>query len=307
MAVDPPPPFLRGTFAWNFLGYALAEPPPTNLLSAEALSSSSPWVVLAAVLERAKRGDHGAIPRLRSCFDAGSDEGPERACLHLIGDAGREVDLPILREWLEQGPDRLRAFAAGAAAMSGRLWLVPSMLEAWKRAESREPHTTIGRAISTLMEEQSGPISQNADLYNLSAEAIARLKNPAMQTMAERRAAEDPVTEFETLVEARYEELRGQFGDQAVLWRGQPFSVSRLVGSMYDLVRNPEVGPLQGLFIPMRHRFEAATGIDCSECFANGVLQPLSAAAVLETFLESEASTRYEEGVRYFWGHRIPG
>ena len=37
-----------------------------------------------------------------------------------------------------------------------------------------------------------------------------------------------------------------------------------------------------------------------------GKLQPLSAAAIVEEFLESRESEKYEDGVRYFFGHRIP-
>src|SRR5438552_3784929 len=137
MQSQKPPSFLRGTFAWSYLGYFCAEPPPINLLTPEALASDNPWLILAAVLEHAKHGDHSHIPRLLAHFHAGSEMGPERACIHLTGDAGREADLAILQELLEQGSDPLRVYAAEAAAMAGRPGLVPAMLEAWKRVTSR--------------------------------------------------------------------------------------------------------------------------------------------------------------------------
>ena len=37
-----------------------------------------------------------------------------------------------------------------------------------------------------------------------------------------------------------------------------------------------------------------------------GVIQPLATAAILEEFLESPEAAKYEDGVRYFFGHRIP-
>jgi hypothetical protein len=55
-----------------------------------------------------------------------------------------------------------------------------------------------------------------------------------------------------------------------------------------------------------RRRFEASTGIDCSGFYKDRNFQPLTAAAILEDFLESPEVARYEEGVRYFFGHRIP-
>lgn len=306
MAKHGPPPFLRGTFAWSFLGYFYAERPPVDLLAREALTSDDPWLVLAAVLERAKRGDHSHLPRLRASCRVEGGKGPERACIHLMGDAGREADLPALQTLLEQGPDPLRAYAAEAAVLAGRLWLVPPMLEAWKRVTTRAHHETIGFAISSLLEAPGGPIARHAASYPTDPALASHLANDAMRALAERRAAEERADEFESQVRARFDELRGRLGDRALLWRGEPFSVSRLAEQMYALVRDPASAPLHGSFIPMRHKLEAATGLNCSDCFENGALRPLNAAALLETFLESDSPARYEQGVRYFFGHRIP-
>ena len=51
---------------------------------------------------------------------------------------------------------------------------------------------------------------------------------------------------------------------------------------------------------------EASTGIDCSGFYQEEKPQPLTAAAIIEDFLESSESQHYEKGVRYFFGHRIP-
>ncbi|NJK31974.1 MAG: hypothetical protein HC927_05885 [Deltaproteobacteria bacterium] len=55
-----------------------------------------------------------------------------------------------------------------------------------------------------------------------------------------------------------------------------------------------------------RRRFEASTGIDCSEFYSDGEFFPLVAAARLEAWIDSPEADRYEPGVRYFFGHRIP-
>lgn len=55
-----------------------------------------------------------------------------------------------------------------------------------------------------------------------------------------------------------------------------------------------------------RSRFEPATGIDCSDCFHEGQVRLLAAESLVESFLESPEAARYEDGVRYFWGNRIP-
>ncbi|MEZ4271726.1 MAG: hypothetical protein R3C68_09935 [Myxococcota bacterium] len=59
-------------------------------------------------------------------------------------------------------------------------------------------------------------------------------------------------------------------------------------------------------FFNYRHKFEVATGIDCSEMFYERMPQPLVAAKIVEEFLESPDVDKYEDGVRYFFGHRIP-
>jgi hypothetical protein len=306
MATQQLHPFLKGTFAWTYLGYFFAEPPPIDLLAPKSLESDNPWLVAAAVLEHAKRGNHRYVPRLRAYFHAGSQMGPERAAIHLTGDAGLESDLPVIQTLLEKGSDEFRAYAAEAAVLAGRLWLAPSMLEAWKMVTSHGHHETIGYSLSSLLEAPGGPIASQAGSFNLPPDAAAALKNPVLRDMAQRQAADKPITEFETVVQNRFDELRGQFGDHAVLWRGQPFSIPILAEQMYALVRDPSKGTIHGLFIPMRHKFESATGINCSDCFRKGVLQPLNAAAVLESFLDSEAIAQYEPGVRYFFGHKIP-
>ena len=143
------PAFMKGTTAWSVLGYSYAERPPINLLTPEVLASDDPWAVLASVLEHAKQGNFDRIHLLRAWFHSGNEQGPDRACIHLTADAGRQTDLTALQTLLDEGPDQLRAYAAEAAAFVGRLWLVPPMLEAWKRVASRAHHEAVGYAISS--------------------------------------------------------------------------------------------------------------------------------------------------------------
>jgi hypothetical protein len=76
---------------------------------------------------------------------------------------------------------------------------------------------------------------------------------------------------------------------------------------MYALLANHarEVG-LTGACIPLRHKLEAATGIDASAFFDGGEINPLPAAAAIGAFLESPKAERYARGVRYFFDHPVP-
>jgi len=56
-----------------------------------------------------------------------------------------------------------------------------------------------------------------------------------------------------------------------------------------------------------RMLLEATTGLNCRAFFDDsGRLQNLTAAAIVEEFLERGDTDRYQPGVRYFFGHRIP-
>jgi hypothetical protein len=60
------------------------------------------------------------------------------------------------------------------------------------------------------------------------------------------------------------------------------------------------------MFLVYRHKFEAATWIDCSAFYSNKQFQPLRSAAILEEFLSSPRSKEYQPYHRYFAGHQVP-
>lgn len=313
MAIYKRPKFLEGTFFWQILGYEFAEPPPINLLSQSALNSDDPWLTIAAVLEHAKHGDHSQISRLNKYLSLEWGENILSVAIRIIGDAGTEKDLYELVGLLENHSCFIKSNAAQAASMAGRLWLVPPMLEAWKKVDTQNEHNSIGRSISLLLESPGGVISAESGTYDLSQDLLGRLKQSEFSSVIESKfnlesnlLIKQPITQFERLVEARLNELIVQFGENQAIWQGKALSIRVLAEKMYSLVRDPTSGPLHGLFIPMRSKFESSTGLNCAQCYRNGVLQPLVAASLLEEFLESDQSRLYEEGIRYFFGHRIP-
>jgi len=180
-----------------------------------------------------------------------------------------------------EGDDFLREEACGAARCAGCLWLVPSMLETWRRATHQLDRDTISCMLSQLLEEESGPIAPGGDL------------SPS---------------DYLEVVEKRIKEIRADLDtDGLPILAGKVFGVISLAQKMYRLTRSDEeLSTLQVLFLWLRHKFETSTGVDCSSFFKKGEFQPLSAAAILEEFLEGDGPEKYKEGVRYFFGHRIP-
>jgi hypothetical protein len=301
------PDFLKGTFNWSRLGLFHAGPSPINLLAPEALGSDQSWVSIAAIIEHAKQGDHSYIPLLQQWYHT-DEEYLDRISIILTGIAGRKKDIVSLPKLMRDGPDAARTYACNAAVGAGYLWLVPSMLDAWKRVVSLPNHETIGYAIAQMLEEPDGPIAENAGNYNTKPESIETVKDQTLQALLQEVAAdEQSPPEFELLVEARFNELKEKFGtDQVLIWEGNIFGVRRLAEKTLDLIyKAKKRGENVSLFAE-RRQFEAATGIDCSAFFQNMNLQPLAAAEILESFLESSAVDKYEDSVRYFFGHRIP-
>jgi hypothetical protein len=298
------PPFLHGCFDWRVNGLHWAQPPPLDLLSPAALASTDPFVVLAAVVEHAKVGDHTKALDLLPFFHQHQPFALARVTLLVFADIALAADLSQLETVLRGDDIDSRAYAAEAAALSGSLALVPAMLDAWMRARSLADHETIGFAISDMLEPNIGPIAEHVGIYDLTE------TNPPPLTTNQRRL-QALMAEFEAergspplpdLVVAEHERLCTELGGDAFVWAGAPLDVNRLVDRFLAAVKDPE----RGGFIDLRHRFEAWTGEPCQEFFRAFQPQRLEMAAVLEDFVRSGKGARYRPGQRYFFGHPIP-
>jgi hypothetical protein len=297
MAFDVPPFLTTGALNWTEYGFHYPSPPPIDLLSAAALNSENPWIVLAAVIERAKTGDHTHVRTLQRWFDA--DPPLSRMCIVAIGAIGTDADLRMLVPLMEQGPNDARVHACIGAERAGNLWLVPHMLQAWHYVSSIGDHETIGYALSGLLEEPNGPIAAKAGDATLRLEDMSP-ERARLLAMTDRHGSD----RFGELVKMRLADVTKRSGrPDAPVWNGKIFHVVGFATEMLRQVKSPEGATAP---ITLREKFEAATGINCSSFFRNGRFQPLAAAAVLEEFLESPQVSRYEEGARYFFEHQIP-
>lgn len=282
MKADGLPSFLdRGTFQWSRLGYAYAETPPVNLLEPGALTSDDPWVVLAATLEQAKRGNHNLVGSLGRFVREDAPQLLPYACTDIIADAGLKRDHTILAELMVAGPPPLRMDCLVAGVYTRNLRLVPFMLAGLEQFEGLSDREFACSALSELLEAKEGPIAGGAALSS---------------------------DKLKEIVNQRIADARVQIGtDTLPIWRGSVFSVRKLAEYMYDLVLSSEGEPLRtGLFIPYRHAFEASTGIDCSGFFEEGSFQDDQTLRILMKFLAGGEVDKYRDGIRYFFGHPIP-
>lgn len=285
MGYKEPPQFLAGgTFISDSFGYFYSEPPPIDLLKPEALLSENPWIRVASILEHAKIGNFEYVKKLERVMIGEDHPVLVGACFQLLGDIGTKEAVRILQSMLMQENSVFVVDACQAIRHLGLLWLVPKMLEARNHLDDVDDRDTITLIFSEMLEEKAGII-------------------------ASLRHSDYTQEQHNEIVMRRFAELRQKFGSEKIpAWNGEKFSVFKLAQNMYDiLLSNKKTGfSLYSMFLDLRQKFEASTGINCTKFFKNQEVQILAAAAILEQFLESPEADRYEEGVRYFWGHRIP-
>jgi hypothetical protein len=283
----------RRNFIENMLvpvydGY-FPEPTPPDFPELRESPAGREWTRTEEIFNELKTGEFTRVEQLLEIYRRVED-GVLRATIRtLLGDAGTFSCFQRMREELEaerKTEDEMalyyyrdKAIHYGDAFVAwGMLDAVPVILDNYltlRLAKIREIDL-LPIYLSLMLERDWGLIS---------------VEPPA-----------EALEEYLGLVMERYEELRGQYGSGSVLvYNGEPCGVRyfarRLAG---------DVGPKHRDEAELRRRFEASTGIDCHGFYGDNGFQPLVAAKIAEEFLNSPEAAKYEDGVRYFFGHRIP-
>jgi len=238
------------------------------------------WLEVQAVLEDSRSGEFSKSVSLLKIHDQTQSGLLKWVCAQLLGDAGTTPCFTLMIQDLEESldPDKAVAFCNALGAWGG-LSAVPAIVQSYERHFGFQDVEALPFYLSTMLEMEWGPL-------------------------AEKSAWENPDT-YVGLAMARYEVLKQKFGtDQVILLHGERFGVVWLARRMLRSLGDSSFEKVMQPFY--RRRLEASTGIDCSGFYKDRNFQPLTAAAILEDFLESPEAARYEEGVRYFFGHRIP-
>ncbi|HYO52227.1 hypothetical protein [Archangium sp.] len=260
---------------WESEGYFI-----DTRLSSDVPSSADPdanlWRLWLDVFEQAKRGRFTQVPKLLPAYRQGRRSWLlGEACLYLLGDAGGPDCLQAVIQEMQNCSSYTKIQLCIPLAGWGSLSIVPLLASVFEAHSEVEDADLIPEQLSLLLEEDH------------------TLKDASQTESAAR---------YRELVMARYSELKQQFGtDQVPVLSGEPFSLESLARRM---LRQISAG--RRLDPELRHKFEAMTGIDCSDFYKSG-FQPLTTAAILEDFLASPQRAKYQEGVRYFFGHRLSG
>jgi len=261
---------------WQGHGYftpSLYPPVPPDLSHLH-----SEWSALQYHFALARQGEFGRLGELIEIARETQSGMMQQYFLYLLSDAApfstlRQLADDALDSWYPEYPVEV----AIALIHSGILSLVPDVLELYAR---RVDHaTSLPLTLSFRLEPTPGlvaeklPEDDDAEIYT------AKIAEYHAQLTTHMGRADSPVLQGELMGVRRLAELYPDaLADREYAWRWSKY----------------------------RRFFEAATGIDMSDCYEARNTKPLTAAAKLEAFLSSPEAQRYEHGVRYFWGHRIP-
>jgi hypothetical protein len=234
------------------------------------------WDVWLRAFDSAKAGSFERLAALAALQPATTDVVWRRATTDLLGDAAPPALLAAAAERLETAASfELVMDSCAMLRAWGRLSVVPLLLRAWERFARAGDALIIPVHISELLEAKAGPLGDPTEFPSVEAY---------------RRAVMD-----------RYEDRKQKFGgDHVYILRGARFGVVRLAEQIIRELREP-VFPFF-----FRRSFEASTGIDCSAFYERHVIQAMAARRMMEAFLDSPATEKFQDGSRYFFGHRIP-
>lgn len=292
--------YLQRTFLELGDGFHFSSAPPSDITDERYLRSGDPWEVLACVLARLQRGQLQAVDVLVDLMRRHDDAGVWNACAQLIGFAGRRRLLADLAtEYADQIQDRGVQIYVSTALVNGcGLWSVPHLLAMHASAMDDHARKQLECALSRLIEPEPGSVwSGPAQIVVVDDE----LPPPFQETTIELEHSG-----YAALIEASTAELQKTIGsdERLAIAEGRVFDTEQLAQT---LLRRIRIGERSDRIEWERMLLEATTGLDCRGFFNEQyLLQPLTAGAIVETFLESGEAAKYQPGVRYFFGHRIP-
>lgn len=269
--------FFAEKLDWHGRGYFAAPTPPGDAHRA-ADPFAAQWTELEAIVDRARHGDFTDVPRVLDLYEAG---GPELrfVCCKVLGDVGTAECFARMRDGLTEADSDRTLDYVHAFHERGLLADIPTLVDEYDKFFCFEGAAVIPLFLSDLLEPAWGPVAE--------------------------RPSEDDLDDWEAMVLSRHSTLERRLGAPDLPVRhGEIFSVSRLARRMLE--RLPFDHETAVFHYKARRLFEANTGTDCTPFYRGGQFQALQAARILERFLAGPDARRYEDGVRYFFGHRIP-
>jgi len=276
-----PKTFYHDKLKFEALGYSAA-PTPADDPELKKDVDARLWLRLQRILEQAKAGSFKDMPTVLDLYEEATGAMFRFVCSRMLGDAGTGPCFSrMIQQLKDAGGDdpNLSIHHCSAFRAAGFLSSVPIILGEYTKLRKSQEVAILPLYLSSMLETKWGRISEGVRPKLLPA--------------------------YKRIVTARYDKLKERFQSDRVLVYGTKRAgvvpYARMLLKQLGKSAFEEAG--QNF---LRRRFEASTGINCTAFYKKGVFQPLEAASIIEEFLESPDAAKYENGVRYFFGHRLP-
>ena len=263
---------------WNSGGY-YAPSMPENRQSVPDRDQED-WAHCFEVLEESKSGCFNRISSLLEIYKETNNWLLAQFITTLVADAGGPPLYPKLLEMIDEIDDVLlsmlsRVDFSEIVLYWGRLSHIEFVVDNYISLADFDDIEILPIRIADILENDQCSLNSSEDF-------------------------EDP-KDYGSYIIARRDDLSKELGSPTgPVYRRKIYSVKQLAQLLLASISNDQYDE------DFRRRFEAVTGIDCRPFYKDKLFQPLTAAAIVEDFLKSPEADKYEPGVRYFFGHRIP-
>ena len=282
-------------------GFFLSSPPPFDVLDDACLNSHDSWGAISFVLENVKRGRFNTVSELIGIMQRDTSADIWDACGTLLSFA---APYSILRSFLEtfhrqiyeEKQLHVLRYSCGILSRSMGFWAVPIMIKLYTLLQSDIKKQEVEGLLSEVLEETPSQVD---------AGPVIETKITGLRPLEEVETIRRDQDYVNMLIESTNAlETSCQLSPSTPINEGKVFSLRSMAK---DLLVKLNSGEDSQRIERGRMLLEGTTGLDCRSFYSTEYrLQPLSAAAVVEEFLESLDADKYEPGVRYFFGHRIP-
>jgi len=297
------PPYFRDSLLISGDAFHFSSTPPPDVADLRHLASGDSWRVLSCVLANLQQGRFDVSRSLIGLMREKRDAEIWNACAHLLSYAApysviRELEAVAesLLEPVKHSPYTRQYFCVILSCSAG-VWGVPHLIRHYRWLKNREVENDVEYNISQVLEAEPGPI--------LSGPQVLWESNglpPPFEESSPVFLADD----YLSLTEETFQRLVSsqRLYEQEALVEGERLNIRNVAQRLLARVRT---GAHPDRIEMGRMLLEATTGLNCRAFFDDsGRLKNLTAATIVEDFLERGDADRYQPGVRYFFGHQIP-
>lgn len=275
---------------------------PASVASSRHLTGTDPDAVICAVLARSRGGDFDQTPHLIRLMRENDSAWVWSHCATLLAYA---TSAHYLGEFVAAFSSEVQSqdgatieWIVETLAETTLLWTAPNIIDLHRRMTPNDRLRYCGAVerLSFMLEPERGEVARGPKPL---------LLNPGHHEWEDDDWSLD-FEPYEALLREKVKQLESRLSRGAwAVFRNEPLSLPKLAEFGLSKVQKNRDSEI---LATIRLLLEAYTGRNLTGFYRleDHKLDPIAAAAMLEDMLESGELDRYEPGVRYFFGHRIP-